>query len=75
MFRTEERHSRHKRESRPARVAERLPKIPSLDGSGIDADSKIQREAQLFAEGLLRDIERWRHRERRRWEGVHGGGR
>lgn len=58
----------HKRKSRPVVETGRLPKLPKLDGVGLELDSVEARRLQVWAERLIADIAAWRHREARRRE-------
>lgn len=57
-----------KRENRPV-GARRLPTVPSLVGlEHLDTTQLL--EAQRFAECVVGAVAAWRHREKRRREGV-----
>lgn len=63
-----------KREGRPHYAVgsgKRLPEMPSLVGLGIDGDSNNLLDCKRFGEGLIRDVEDWRHRQMRRLEGAY----
>ena len=63
---------RLKGKSRPVVETGRLPKLPKLDGVGLELDSVEARRLQLWGERLIADIAAWRHREARRREGTRG---
>lgn len=58
--------SRKDHEPKPVAILA-LPKIASL---GLDMDPAEARRLQLWGEAIIADIRQWRHREKRRREGV-----
>ncbi len=70
MFSTE-RHSRslETRKGGPGQ-GNRPVTLPKLSSLPVELDSKEARKVQLWALALLRDIEQFRHRQRRRAEGF-----
>lgn len=61
-----------KQQSRAPRFeASRLHSIPILEGlDALDLNITQERQLQVFAAALLREVAAWRHRQARRKEGV-----
>lgn len=62
--------SHQKREIRAADKVAVVPTMPKLNACWQELDSIEARRLQLWGERIIADIKQWRHRERRRREGV-----
>lgn len=67
MYQRERRHTDAERAG--PRQGNRPLTLPKLSSFNIQLDTAEERRLQLFGLRLIREVEEWRHRERRRIEG------